>query len=109
MSTSSSDPGRAPNRTSTISSKLNSQNGRRRLRGLSTKALSPNGRPYSLCASSTKILRSGRARRISCSIRTSRLADAGGAEHGEVLAQHVVDVDVSADRAVLLQVPDLDH
>ena len=38
----------------------------------------------------------------------ARLADAGRAEHREVLAEHVVDIDVGADRAVLLQVPDLD-
>ena len=39
----------------------------------------------------------------------ARLADAGGAEHGEMLAQHVVDVDVGADRRVLLQVADVDR
>ncbi len=39
----------------------------------------------------------------------ARFPDAGGPEHGEVLAQHVVDVDIGADRAVLLEMPDLDH
>ena len=39
----------------------------------------------------------------------ARLADAGGAEHGEMLAQHFVDVDVGADGGVLLQVPDVDR
>ena len=35
----------------------------------------------------------------------ARLADAGRAEHGEMLAQHVVDIDVGRNRAVLLQIP----
>ena len=39
----------------------------------------------------------------------ARLADAGGAEHGEMLAQHFVDVDVGADRCVLLEVADVDR
>ena len=37
-----------------------------------------------------------------------RLADAGGAEHGEMLAHHVVDIDVGIDARVLLQGPDVD-
>ena len=37
------------------------------------------------------------------------LADAGGAEHGEVLADHVGAVDVAADAVVLLQVADVDR
>jgi len=56
------EAGRPPKKTSTISSKLNSQNGSFRFRGLSSSARSPNERPYSLCASSTKMRRSGRAR-----------------------------------------------
>ena len=39
----------------------------------------------------------------------ARFADAGGAEHGEMLAQHFVDVDVGADGRVLLQVADVDR
>ena len=39
----------------------------------------------------------------------ARLADAGGAEHGEMLAQHFVHVDVGADGRVLLQLPDVDR
>ena len=39
----------------------------------------------------------------------ARLADAGRAEHGEMLAQHFVDVDAGVDRRVLLQVPDGDR
>ena len=37
----------------------------------------------------------------------ARLADAGGAENGEVLADQIVDVDVDADVRVLLQVADM--
>ena len=39
----------------------------------------------------------------------ARLADAGGAEHREVLAHHVVDIDVGGDRGVLLQRADVDR
>ena len=39
----------------------------------------------------------------------ARLADAGGAEHREMLAHHVVDVDVGRDRLVLLQRADVDR
>ncbi len=39
----------------------------------------------------------------------ARLADAGRAEDREMLVQHVVDVDVGADRGVLLQVADVDR
>ena len=39
----------------------------------------------------------------------ARLADAGGAEHREVLAHHVVDIDVGGDRRVLLQRADVDR
>ena len=39
----------------------------------------------------------------------ARLADAGGAEHGEVLAQHVVDVDIGADAGILQQRSDVDR
>ena len=39
----------------------------------------------------------------------ARLADARAAEQGEVLAQHVVDLDAGADGAVLLQLPDVDR
>ncbi len=39
----------------------------------------------------------------------ARLADAGRAEHGEMLAHHLVDIDVGADRGVLLQLSDIDR
>src|SRR5947209_1776611 len=65
MSSSSGTPGRPANNTSTISSKLNSQNGSFRLRGLSTSARSPKQRPYSLWTSSRKMRRFGRDLRIS--------------------------------------------
>ena len=39
----------------------------------------------------------------------ARFADAGGAEHREMLAQHFVHIDVGADRGVLLQVADVDR
>ena len=39
----------------------------------------------------------------------ARLADARAAEEGEVLAQHVVDLDASTDGAVLLELPDIDR
>ena len=38
----------------------------------------------------------------------ARLADARGAEDGEMLVQHLVDLDVGRDRAVLLQIADVD-
>ena len=105
------DAGRPLKKTSTISSKLNSQNGSLTLRGVSTSALSPKKRPYSLWASTRKMRRSGRDFRSSCRmIATPRgLADAGGAEHGEMLADHFGAVDVAADAGVLLQVPDIDR
>ena len=55
--------------------------------------------------------RFGLASMISCRITATaaRLAGARAAEEGEMLAQHVVDLDVGADRAVLLQVPDVDR
>jgi len=37
-----------------------------------------------------------------------RFADAGGAEHGEVLGEHLLDVDIGDHRAVLLQGADID-
>src|SRR5262245_22239465 len=39
----------------------------------------------------------------------ARLAGPGAAENREVLAHHVVDVDIGADRVVLLQVSDVDR
>ena len=39
----------------------------------------------------------------------ARLAGAGRAEDREVLAHHVVDIDMGADGGVLLQVPDIDR
>ena len=102
-------PGRPPKKASTVSSKLNSQNGSRRLRGVSTCALSPKQRPYSLCGSIRKMRRSGRSFE---NLRQQdgdavRLADAGGAEHGEVLADELLDVDLRRDRMVLLQGADV--
>ena len=38
-----------------------------------------------------------------------RLADAGGAEHGEVLAQHFLEVDVGGNGRVELEAADLDR
>src|SRR3977135_969563 len=67
MSNSSGTPGRPANSTSTISSKLNSQNGSFKLRGLRTSERSPKQRPYSLCTSSRKIRKFGRDLRISFS------------------------------------------
>src|ERR1700710_2830611 len=60
MSSSSGTPGRPANSTSTISSKLNSQNGSFRLRGLSTSERSPEQRPSSLCTWRRKIRNDGR-------------------------------------------------
>ena len=109
ISTSSSRPGRPPKKTSTISSKLNSQNGSRRLRGVTTWRWSPKQWPYSLCRSSRKMRRFGRAARICCRMvaTAARFADAGRAQHREMPAQQLVDVDVDADRVVLLQVADV--
>ena len=39
----------------------------------------------------------------------ARLADAGGAQHGKMLVEHLVDVDVGADARILLQVADVDR
>ena len=39
----------------------------------------------------------------------ARLADAGGAEHGKMLAQHLVHVDMRGDRDVLLEMADIDR
>ena len=64
ISTSSSTPGRPRKNTSTISSKLNSQNGSFRFFGESTCALSSKQWPYSLCGSSRNTRRSPRASRI---------------------------------------------
>ena len=38
-----------------------------------------------------------------------RFADAGGAEHGEMLVQHFINIDAGVDRGVLLQAADADH
>ncbi len=38
----------------------------------------------------------------------ARFSDAGGAEHREVLAQHVLDIDISDDGGILLQRADID-
>ena len=110
ISTSSSRPGRPRNSTSTVSSKLKSQNGSLRFLGLRTCALSRKERAYSLCGSIRKMRWLGLAARICAQDdgHPARLADAGRAEEGEVLAQHLVDLDVGADRAVLLQVADVD-
>ena len=110
MSSSSGTPGRPANSTSTISSKLNSQNGSFRLRGLSTSARSPKQRPYSLWTSSRKMRRFGRDFRISFEQQrhAGRFADAGRAEHREMLGEHFLDVDIGDDGAVLLQGADID-
>jgi hypothetical protein len=39
----------------------------------------------------------------------ARFADAGRAEHREMLAQHFIDVEAGRDRRVLLKLPDFDH
>src|SRR6266581_4233452 len=39
----------------------------------------------------------------------ARLAHSGGSEHREVLAQHVVDIDIGADGAVLLEMSNFDY
>ena len=39
----------------------------------------------------------------------ARFADAGGAEHGEMFVQHLLDIEIGDDRVVLLQMPDIDH
>ena len=39
----------------------------------------------------------------------ARFTDARAAEEGEMLAQHVIDIDVGGYRAVLLQMPDFDR
>jgi hypothetical protein len=39
----------------------------------------------------------------------ARLADAGGAQHGKMFAEHFVDVDIRANAWVLLQVADMDR
>jgi len=39
----------------------------------------------------------------------ARFADAGRAQHGEVFAQHFVDIEPGGDRTVLLQMADIDH
>ena len=64
ISTSSSTPGRPRKNTSTISSKLNSQNGSFRFFGESACARSSKQWPYSLCGSIRNTRRSGRALRI---------------------------------------------
>ena len=103
-------PGRPPKKTSTISSKLNSQNGSFRLRGLSTSARSPKQRPYSLWTSSRKIRRSGRDSQhlVQQQRHAARLADAGRAEHREMLGQHLLDIDIGDDGRILLQGADID-
>ena len=90
---------RPPKNASIVSSKLNSQNGRRRLRGVRTCALSPKQRPYSLCGSTRKIRRSG----FDCKNLLQHdgdaagFADAGGAEDGEMLVEQFVDIDLRVD------------
>ena len=111
ISISSSMPGRPLNRTSTISSKLNSQNGSLTLRGVSTCALVAEEAAVFVVGIDQedaqvrprfqKLLQDDRDAR--------RLADAGGAEHGEMLADHFGAVDVAADAGVLLQVADIDR
>jgi hypothetical protein len=39
----------------------------------------------------------------------ARFADAGCAEHREMLAQHFIDVEAGRNRCILLKLPDLDH
>src|SRR5437660_136949 len=110
MSTSSCRPGRPPKNTSTISSKLNIQNGSLRLRGLSTWARSPKQWPYSLCASSMKMRRSGRARSSSWIISAMALdLPTPVAEHREMFVEHVVGADERAGGAVLMELADGDH
>jgi hypothetical protein len=60
------DAGPSAEEGATVSSKLNSQNGSRKFRGVSTCALSPKQRLYSLCGSTRKMRRFGRVSRILC-------------------------------------------
>ncbi len=109
ISTSSSTPGRPPKKASTISSKLNSQNGSRRLRGVSTCALSPKQRPYSLCGSTRKMRRFGRVSRIFCRMMATPLdlPTPVAPTMAKCRLTRLIDVDVHADVGVLLQVADM--
>ena len=109
ISTSSSTPGRPPKKTSTISSKLNSQNGSRRLRGVEhLRLVAEAAAVFVVRIDQEDAQVRAASRRIFCSRMrdAARLADAGGAEHGEMPAHQVVDVDVDADAAILLQIAD---
>src|SRR5215208_3954984 len=110
ISTSSSIPGRPPKKASMISSKLNSQNGSRRLLGVSTWLLLPKHWPYSLCGfhQEDAQVRPLFQNLLQHDSDAARLADAGGAENGEMLGQQIVDLGVDADGIVLLQRADLD-
>ena len=110
ISISSCEPGRPAKKTSTISSKLNSQNGSLRLPGQHMGAIAEAAAVFVVGIEHENPQVGTRVEDLMQDQRErARLADAGGAEHREMLAQHLVDVDVGADRAVLLQVADLDH
>ena len=98
-------PGRPPKNASTVSSKLNSQNGSRRLRGVSTCDLSPKQRPYSLCGSIRKIRRSGCSSRIFCRMIATPfdLPTPVVPSTAKCLLTRLLDVDLRRNRVVLLQ------
>ena len=111
ISTSSSRPGRPRKKTSTVSSKLNSQNGS--LQVLRVQHVRPVAEGMAVLVV--------RVDQEDAQIRphlqhlaqddgdAARLADARAAEQREVLAQHVLDLDAGADRGVLLQPADVDR
>ena len=111
ISISSSMPGRPLKKTSTISSKLNSQNGSLTLRGVSTSALSPKKRPYSLWASTRKMRRSGRDFRSSCRMIATPedLPTPVVPSTAKCLPTISVPLMIAADAGVLLQMADIDR
>ena len=100
ISISSSTPGRPRKKTSTISSKLNSQNGSWRFFGLTTWAMSPKQPAVFVVRvdqedAEVRLLRQDL---LQDQRDAGRLADAGRAEHGEVLAQQLLEIDVGGNR-----------
>src|SRR5262249_32117527 len=111
MSTSSSRPGRPPKNTSTISSKLYSQNGSLMLLGVEHLRLGSETAAVFVVHVEKKHaqIRPCGEDQMHEQRHRARFADASGAKHREMLAQHFIDIEAGRDRRILVKLPDLDH
>ena len=112
ISTSSSTPGRPPKNTSTISSKLNSQNGSLQIARVEhLRAVAEAAAVFVVAVEQEDaqvrprledLAQDAARRRSTCRRRWCRA-------RAKCLLQHFVDIDVGADRRVLLQRADVDR